>query len=360
MNKISTTIRKTAGICLILSALVIAVSLPADLKAERLSLSGLKGEIDALDARLSDCEQGINATCPGSPGPQGDPGTDGVQVPAGLSCWDLNGNGEQDPLEDTNGDGVYNALDCAGSVDLGAILSRLADLEARLRNSDFDSDGFTPSTGDCNDANFDINPAAAEGIIADGLDNNCDGVIDNSVSPPVLESPFPVPSAGEVFVTEYMAHPAGLIEWIELFNGSTETLALEGCIVTDLLSGRGFTITGLAQGTPAEISPSSFAVLASSDFEAVDPSVPVFEWGRGNFSLNNFSGAITLRCDAEIVDDFSYQPGEVSATDSRSLNENFFSAAGNDDPASWCNDAENFYGFLDNSGTPGVRNVICP
>lgn len=360
MNKIRASIRKANSICLIFSGLVIAVSLPTDLKAERLSLSGLKGEIDALDARLTDCEQGINGTCPGSPGPQGDPGMDGVQGPAGLSCWDLNGNGVQDPLEDTNSDGVYNAIDCAGGVDLSAILNRLADLEARLRNSDFDSDGFTPSTGDCDDANFDINPNGAEGAIADGLDNNCDGVVDNLVIPPVLESPFPTPSVGEVFVSEYMAHPDGPVEWIELFNGGAETRALEGCIVTDDLSGQSFTITGVAQGVPAEIPPASFAVLAASDFEPVNPVVFVFEWGTGNFSLNNFRAAITLRCDVEIVDEFSYEPGEVRSTDSRALSEAFFSAAGNDDPANWCNDNVNFYGFLTNTGTPGAPNTSCP
>jgi hypothetical protein len=32
----------------------------------------------------------------------------------GINCWDLNGNGINDPLEDVNGDGVWDALDCQG------------------------------------------------------------------------------------------------------------------------------------------------------------------------------------------------------------------------------------------------------
>ncbi len=56
----------------------------------------------------------------GDPGPQGAQGPQGPQGPVGLSsttginCWDLNGNGVQDPSEDTNGDGLYNINDCAG------------------------------------------------------------------------------------------------------------------------------------------------------------------------------------------------------------------------------------------------------
>jgi len=42
---------------------------------------------------------------------QGQPGAPGAD---GINCWDLNGNGEDDPEEDANGDGEWNALDCQG------------------------------------------------------------------------------------------------------------------------------------------------------------------------------------------------------------------------------------------------------
>lgn len=32
----------------------------------------------------------------------------------GINCWDLNGNGVNDPFEDVNGDGAWDALDCQG------------------------------------------------------------------------------------------------------------------------------------------------------------------------------------------------------------------------------------------------------
>lgn len=37
-----------------------------------------------------------------------------VPYPNGLACWDLNGNGIQDSIEDVNHDGLWNTLDCQG------------------------------------------------------------------------------------------------------------------------------------------------------------------------------------------------------------------------------------------------------
>lgn len=44
------------------------------------------------------------------------------------------------------------------------------------RTTDADGDGFTPADGDCDDADPNVNPGAAEDC--DGLDNNCDGAVD--------------------------------------------------------------------------------------------------------------------------------------------------------------------------------------
>lgn len=43
-------------------------------------------------------------------------------------------------------------------------------------NEDGDGDGFTPSDGDCDDSNAEVNPDAAES--ANDLDDDCDGTID--------------------------------------------------------------------------------------------------------------------------------------------------------------------------------------
>ncbi len=52
------------------------------------------------------------AGCEGDDGLDGLDGVAGAPGADGLACWDLNGNGEGDPEEDLNGDGVVDALDC--------------------------------------------------------------------------------------------------------------------------------------------------------------------------------------------------------------------------------------------------------
>jgi hypothetical protein len=57
-----------------------------------------------------------SATGPTGPtGPQGNAGAAGATGPTGIHCWDLNGNGINDPAEDVNGDTNFDALDCAGA-----------------------------------------------------------------------------------------------------------------------------------------------------------------------------------------------------------------------------------------------------
>ena len=52
------------------------------------------------------------AGCEGDDGANGSDGLNGSDGSAGLNCWDLNQNGQPDPDEDLNGDGVVDVLDC--------------------------------------------------------------------------------------------------------------------------------------------------------------------------------------------------------------------------------------------------------
>ena len=55
----------------------------------------------------------IGPTGVGAVGPTG---ANGVTGPTGIHCWDLNGNNINDPAEDINSDGVWDALDCRGAT----------------------------------------------------------------------------------------------------------------------------------------------------------------------------------------------------------------------------------------------------
>ena len=55
----------------------------------------------------------------------------------------------------------------------------LGELESRYDDFDFDSDGFSLNAGDCNDFDASIYPGASE--VEDGVDNDCDGSVDEDL-----------------------------------------------------------------------------------------------------------------------------------------------------------------------------------
>jgi hypothetical protein len=61
-------------------------------------------------------EEGVPGEA-GEDGEDGEAGADGEDGSDGVPCWDLDGDGEPDPEEDTNGDGVVDVDDCRGDED---------------------------------------------------------------------------------------------------------------------------------------------------------------------------------------------------------------------------------------------------
>ncbi|MCZ7557291.1 MAG: hypothetical protein M5R41_12900 [Bacteroidia bacterium] len=68
---------------------------------------------DSLKQPLPPGPQGP-AGPPGPAGPMGPAGLNGKDGKNGINCWDTNGDGVNDPGEDSNGDGVWDANDCKG------------------------------------------------------------------------------------------------------------------------------------------------------------------------------------------------------------------------------------------------------
>ncbi|MCR4312067.1 MAG: MopE-related protein [Candidatus Uhrbacteria bacterium] len=101
----------------------------------------------------------------------GQPDVDGDGFAADNDCNDQNStvypDAPEDPSNTGYGDGLDN--DCDGTIDEGTNLF------------DDDQDGFSEADGDCDDTNAELSPGAIE-VDDDGLDNDCDGVVDGSIA----------------------------------------------------------------------------------------------------------------------------------------------------------------------------------
>lgn len=73
--------------------------------------------------------------------PEGNAGATGMTGDAGINCWDLDGDRVNDPNEDINMDGAYNALDCQGPE-----IRTIEDLIANW-NTLSDEQDFTTASG---------------------------------------------------------------------------------------------------------------------------------------------------------------------------------------------------------------------
>jgi len=62
-------------------------------------------------------------------------------------------------------------------------------------DADIDGDGFTTEDGDCNDNHGWIQPGMAE--MCDGLDNNCDGVVDEGCDESLSQGPVALPDSAD-------------------------------------------------------------------------------------------------------------------------------------------------------------------
>lgn len=118
-----------------------------------------------------------DAGVPGGQGNAGAPGSQGPQGVPGVNCWDLNGNHVNDPDEDTNGDGVFDARDCLTppDSDFDGVDDDIDNCPTTPNRTQADSDG--DGVGDA----CDVCPG-----VDDRLDRNGDGVPDCMVTARLL------------------------------------------------------------------------------------------------------------------------------------------------------------------------------
>jgi len=153
--------------------------------------------------------------------------------------------------------------------------------------------------GDCDDSDFDINPGATE--IIDGIDNDCDGDIDEG---------FTI-NAGNIIVTEIMANPAAvsdsLGEWFELYNTKSNDINLEGWVISDEGS-NSFTITGTLI-IPAG---SHIVFCINGDTSSNGGVTCDYVFDSSDFGLTNTEDEILLKSpDNTLIDKVTYTSGWV-------------------------------------------------
>ena len=148
-------------------------------------------------ATVGACRPGTAVCIAGAPGVCRD---EQLPVPEVCDGIDNDCDGQVDEDFDVDGDGVVSCAgdcddtnpfvatglpercdcfdnDCDGDIDENGFGGTVCEQGAC---HDFDADGYTNCDGDCNDMSPDSFPGAPE-ICGDGIDNDCDGIIDEDV-----------------------------------------------------------------------------------------------------------------------------------------------------------------------------------
>jgi len=210
--------------------------------------------------------------------------------------------------------------------------------------ADDDGDGYTVDDGDCDDTDPAVNPGATEDP-ANGIDDDCDGLIDE------VDSIF----ADDVVFTEVMQNPAAAGdtegEWFEIRNTTAGAIDLAGCEIAD--NNGNHTIAG-----PLFVPPNGYRVLGISDDPLVNGGIAVdYAYGSA-LALGNGSDNLVLTCNGTEIDRIDWDGGPNWPDPngaSMNLDETFL--MDNNVGANWC-EATTVMPNAD-LGTPGAVNDPC-
>jgi hypothetical protein len=226
-------------------------------------------------------------------------------------------------------DGIDN--DCDGSIDE----------EDNGLDVDDDKDGFTENEGDCDDGDPSVHPGANEPC-GDTVDRNCDGVL--------------VSCSGRLLITEVMSNPVAVSdtygEWFEIYNPGDEPIHLNGLQLSDN-STNSHTVTGEYIIYPQQ----SFVFCRNSD-PALNGGIQG-DYQYSGFTLTNTEDAIILTFpDVGEVARLEYNSAfPLIAGSSIQLDRSQYDASNLNDPGIWC--ASSVDMGLGDTGTPGAMNSSC-
>ena len=157
------------------------------------------------------------------------------------------------------------------------------------------------------------------------------------------------PGAGEVVVSELHIIPAGAAddEWVELYNTTSETLDLGGCVLSDEGMDSHQLVGELTVG------PGEALVVARSPSAA-----NAGQYQYVNFFLGNAGDEVLLTCSGALVDRVAYPAGVAVSGRALQLDPGRLDSGANDDIANFCVNTQDAYTPGD-FGTPGAANRSC-
>lgn len=160
---------------------------------------------------------------------------------------------------------------------------------------------------------------------------------------------FRQPGADEVIVSELHIIPAGAAddEWVELYNTTSETLDLGGCVLSDEGTDSHQLVGELTVG-PGE----TFVVARSPS------AANAGQYQYGNFFLGNAGDEVLLTCGGALVDRVAYPAGVAVSGRALQLDPGSLDSGANDDLANFCVNTQDAYTPGD-FGTPGAANRSC-